>query len=410
MSFLVGSCPLRLTRFCRENNKEVAAHEAEISDVLESFAQQQRYQVHKPKFALPAQPVDIVFGSPPCCSHSKANRKKLLDNPRSFLIFAFLSAVELFCPSYLCVVPTSRACSLGADPCSGINSVLENVVDMIFAKLPSLDGEAEVDKGLTKLFVEIADSLGSVLLASGRLSVADASRRYQVSFGILQAEAFLTPQSRRRLFVVGTKIRLPSLALPQPWSVHKTRRSTVSHPSDDGGSDVKSCVSTSQDNTSPHLAPAFDQVTSDLPKFEIADPTPGAVPRPYPAFRHDTVNEVIHDFDLKVATSTFQKAIRWNERADLRPAGSPLTSHSVNRFIRPLVVQRLCAIPPEGGDERGEVIPLLLSSPTNAFDPCRPPIPPSTGRQVVGTLLAFPFFLTEALTNLRSFRRTAASR
>lgn len=146
-------------------------HEGDISEVLESFAHQQRYSVPRPKFALPDGPIDVVFGSPLCCSHSKANRKKVQDDPRSFLIFAFLWAIELFKPAYLCVVSSALYHLLKLTSSTALDSVLENVPDMLTAKLPSLEGETELDRGLTQLFVQVALTLGSVLLPLNPLAI-----------------------------------------------------------------------------------------------------------------------------------------------------------------------------------------------------------------------------------------------
>ena len=160
-----------LTSSCRENHDTTDMHEGDISEVLESFAHQQRYSVPKPKFALPDGPIDVVFGSPLCCSHSKANRKKVQDDPRSFLIFAFLWIIELFKPAYLCVVPSALCHLLKLTSSTALDSVLENVPDMLTAKLPSLEGETELDRGLTQLFVQVALTLGSVLLPLNPLAI-----------------------------------------------------------------------------------------------------------------------------------------------------------------------------------------------------------------------------------------------
>ena len=111
---------------------------------------------------------DIVYGGPPCQAFSQAGKQKALDDDRGKLVFEFMRFVNDIRPSFF---------------------VMENVSNIV-----------SIYEG--KLFREILDGMKSC--------------GYNVSFGVLNAAKYGTPQLRRRAVFIGTKKELGKVPLPMP--------------------------------------------------------------------------------------------------------------------------------------------------------------------------------------------------
>jgi len=102
--------------------------------------------------------VDVLVGGPPCQGFSAINPKRSLDDPRNTCVDAFIAVVKNISPKVV---------------------VIENV-----------SGLVSLNKG--RALVSIQEAL--------------ASMGYEVSIKILQAAHYGVPQSRWRLFIIGSKI------------------------------------------------------------------------------------------------------------------------------------------------------------------------------------------------------------
>lgn len=111
---------------------------------------------------------DIVYGGPPCQAFSQAGKQKALDDERGKLVFEFLRYIESIRPSFF---------------------VMENVSNIV-----------SIYEG--KLYKTIVDGMKSY--------------GYNVSFGVLNAADFGTPQLRRRAVFIGTNKELGQVQLPSP--------------------------------------------------------------------------------------------------------------------------------------------------------------------------------------------------
>ena len=111
---------------------------------------------------------DIVYGGPPCQAFSQAGKQKALDDDRGKLVFEFLRFVDVIRPSFF---------------------VMENVSNIV-----SIYGG--------KLYRDILDGMSSC--------------GYNVSFGVLNAADYGTPQLRKRAVFIGTKKELGQVLLPMP--------------------------------------------------------------------------------------------------------------------------------------------------------------------------------------------------
>ena len=109
--------------------------------------------------------IDLVIGGPPCQGFSVAGKMDK-DDPRSKLVFTYCSAVEKLQPKAF---------------------IMENV------------------KALASLskFQDVRDEIINRLSAAG----------YQVTMQVLNAKDFGVPQSRERVFFIGTKIGLPMVSI-----------------------------------------------------------------------------------------------------------------------------------------------------------------------------------------------------
>ena len=129
-----------------------------ITDPL-SFWQNISGEINKP---------DIIFGGPPCQAFSQAGKQRGLQDKSGGMIYEFLRFVECLQPAFF---------------------VMENV-----SNLKGLGGG--------KLYQEICNNMINL--------------GYNVSYGVLLAADFGTPQLRKRLFFIGCKKDMGSINLPLP--------------------------------------------------------------------------------------------------------------------------------------------------------------------------------------------------
>ena len=109
--------------------------------------------------------IDILDGSPPCQGFSVSGRR-VLDDPRNSLFMQHLRLVDELKPRHV---------------------VIENVAGLI---------------------------RGKMRIVAGEIFRALESRGYQVAAGLMQAVSFGVPQSRQRVFFIGSRIGIPSLPRP----------------------------------------------------------------------------------------------------------------------------------------------------------------------------------------------------
>lgn len=116
--------------------------------------------------------IDCIFGGPPCQSFSLAGKRQGLDDERGMLVFRFVDLVRSLKPKTF---------------------VLENVKGMV-----NWQGGVVINE---------IENLFSEPLPSGEM--------YAVQHKVLNAADFGVPQSRDRVFVVGTRLA-KSYVFPQP--------------------------------------------------------------------------------------------------------------------------------------------------------------------------------------------------
>lgn len=133
----------------RTNHPEVELYEGDIVECMPRIA------IH--------QDIDVVFGGPPCQGFSVAG-KMSLDDPRSQLVFRFVEVVDRVRPRAF---------------------VMENVRAL----------------GALSKFADIRKELIYQLSKCG----------YRVSMHILNSRDFGVPQSRERVFFIGTKVGSPGI-------------------------------------------------------------------------------------------------------------------------------------------------------------------------------------------------------
>lgn len=109
--------------------------------------------------------VDVVAGGPPCQGFSMANRKRIEQDERNLLFLEFVRAVRSFQPK----------CFL-----------IENVMGMAGEKVAISSKEKMVVDSMTEYFEELG---------------------YHISFKSFKAEEHGVPQMRRRVMVVGTRLK-----------------------------------------------------------------------------------------------------------------------------------------------------------------------------------------------------------
>ncbi|KIM49346.1 hypothetical protein M413DRAFT_15448 [Hebeloma cylindrosporum] len=130
------------------------------------------------------EPIDFIFGGPPCQSFSLANHTKRRDDVRSTLACNMLSYVEHYEPNYF---------------------LLENVFGFLHHKFHST---RSTDSGEVNCVIQagMVKFVARTLIALG----------YQVRFKMLQAAQYGIPQSRRRVIFWGAKrgIAIPDFPVP----------------------------------------------------------------------------------------------------------------------------------------------------------------------------------------------------
>lgn len=135
----------------RHNNPSVNLIEGDIDDP-ENFSAITRYS-----------DIDLVVGGPPCQGFSVAGKMDK-DDPRSKLVFSYCSVVEKLQPKAF---------------------IMENVKSL----------------GSLAKFQDVREEIFRRMNKAG----------YQVSMQILNAKDFGVPQSRERVFFIGTKLGLPQI-------------------------------------------------------------------------------------------------------------------------------------------------------------------------------------------------------
>ena len=135
--------------------------------------------ITQPK-SLMSQPLDLLYGGPPCQSFSQAGKQKGLSDPRGNLIYEFIRFLSDLNPNYF---------------------LLENV-----------KGLQGINNGkLLHLIIDDIRKLG-----------------YNVTFGVVNAADYGTPQLRKRIIILGCKQDLGFVNLPLP--THATEANLLLQP------------------------------------------------------------------------------------------------------------------------------------------------------------------------------------
>lgn len=142
----------------RQNLKETVILEGDINDISPD-------QISNQSGLLPGE-IDCIFGGPPCQSFSLAGRREGTNDERGKLVFRFIELVRSLRPKTF---------------------VLENVKGMV-----NWQGGI-VLREIESMF---ADPL-------------DTGERYIVQHSVLNAADYGVPQSRERVFIVGTRLAKP---------------------------------------------------------------------------------------------------------------------------------------------------------------------------------------------------------
>jgi len=115
--------------------------------------------------------IDVIAGGPPCQGFSMANRKRIEQDTRNLLFIEFYKAVKFFEPK----------CFL-----------IENVLGMQSENISLNSKERSVSESIEEYFSEIG---------------------YQISFRMFKAEELGVPQVRRRVMIIGTRIKEKKIPL-----------------------------------------------------------------------------------------------------------------------------------------------------------------------------------------------------
>ncbi|KAG9029241.1 hypothetical protein FRB95_005562 [Tulasnella sp. JGI-2019a] len=173
-----------------------------------------------------ASGIDLIYGGPPCQSFSDANAFKKADDFRHGLSMVFLSNVDMFRPRYV---------------------LMENVRGMVTYGLHNSNNQS-IKHGMLKIIFRCLTSMG-----------------YQLQFGLLNAGAYGTPQSRDRLIIMAARRDCPLPNLPIATHAFKCRPGCMNLT--DGFSLPQ------MSNVSAGLPPTtVDMAISDLPAFDWKDP------------------------------------------------------------------------------------------------------------------------------------------
>ncbi len=109
--------------------------------------------------------VDLIVGGPPCQGFSMANRKRIEDDERNILFLEYVRFVKHYQPKCF---------------------VIENVMGMNSETISTDSVESRVADAMTSYFNELG---------------------YSISFRMFKAEEHGVPQMRRRVIVIGTRIK-----------------------------------------------------------------------------------------------------------------------------------------------------------------------------------------------------------
>ncbi|KAI7868026.1 S-adenosyl-L-methionine-dependent methyltransferase [Spinellus fusiger] len=179
--------------------------------------------------------VDFIYCGPPCQGFSGVNRFKKADDIKNTLVCTALSYVDFYKPKYF---------------------LLENVRGLLMYKLAGeQDGASRIkggiEMGVLKYILRCLTSMG-----------------YQTRFSIQQAGQHGVAQSRRRLFIWGTKIGSKLPDFPQPTTCFpKSSSLSVTLPD---GTAFSYVHRTNGQAPLPNLT-VGDSI-SDLPAFEYLNP------------------------------------------------------------------------------------------------------------------------------------------
>jgi DNA (cytosine-5)-methyltransferase 1 len=156
------------TVFANEYNKEIGeaykANFPEANMMIDDIRNLDFSAIMKKNKIKPGE-IDVVAGGPPCQGFSMANRKRIEQDERNLLFLEFVRAVKSFQPK----------CFL-----------IENVMGMAGEKVAISSRERMVVDSMTEYFEELG---------------------YHISFKSFKAEEHGVPQMRRRVMVVGTRLK-----------------------------------------------------------------------------------------------------------------------------------------------------------------------------------------------------------
>ena len=163
--------------------------------------------------------VDFLYGGPPCQDFSGANRFRKANSIKNSLLTVYLSLLDHYQPAHF---------------------MLENVKDLLYHRLGSAQKTKHkvsggIESGSVKFIIRTLMSLG-----------------YSAQYNVLQAAGHGSPQSRRRVFFMGTKLGIRLPLYPQPTHTCFT---VATHTRNKGVS-------------APHGPVSLGEAISHLPQFD----------------------------------------------------------------------------------------------------------------------------------------------
>ncbi|KAH9483930.1 DNA (cytosine-5)-methyltransferase 4 [Psilocybe cubensis] len=194
-----------------------------------------------PPLPKKGEPVDFIFGGPPCQSFSRMNHSKRRDDIRSSLACNMLSYVEHYEPKYF---------------------LLENVAGFLdhklYTKQQTASGRVEeriVQFGMIKFCFRTLIALG-----------------YQVRYRLLQAGDYGAPQSRRRVIIWGARRGEPLPQFPVPVYAFPKRAWSVKLPSGGRLEPPTRSKGKEHHNYAPLRPRTVNDAIGDLPPFDWINP------------------------------------------------------------------------------------------------------------------------------------------
>lgn len=165
---------IEVVAFSENNKAAVETHKANFPDCewLNHKNNGDITKIPDEVFQKYANTIDLIFGGFPCQAYSHAGKKKSIQDPRGQLFLEFARVVRLVQPKYV---------------------IGENV--------PGLLQRKHNEQPVFPLILKAFEDLG-----------------YKMSYKVLDAADFSTPQKRKRLLIVGIKSTDPTLdfTFPQP--------------------------------------------------------------------------------------------------------------------------------------------------------------------------------------------------